>query len=136
MRHLVIKSGTIGSRLRPVERRFPELGIWGSDQLIEKRGRKLEVWKGGKWEKEGKKSFKWRGGGFYRLIIFKILRPGGSGCLLVIQWLPDDGPSQMRWSVMGSFVDALILKINEKHTWYSRFRWRSVARVTVRWCIR
>ena len=31
------------SRLRPVERRFQELGIWGSDQLIEKRGRKLEV---------------------------------------------------------------------------------------------
>ena len=31
------------SILRPVERRFLELGIWGSDQLIEKRGRKLEV---------------------------------------------------------------------------------------------
>ena len=36
------------SRLRPVERRFPELGIWGSDQLVEKIGRKVEVLKGGK----------------------------------------------------------------------------------------
>ena len=31
------------SRLQPVERIFLELGIWGSDQLIEKRGRKLDV---------------------------------------------------------------------------------------------
>ena len=30
------------SRLRPVEKRFSELGIWGSDQLLEKRGTKLE----------------------------------------------------------------------------------------------
>lgn len=31
------------NRLRPVERRFPKLVIWESDQLIEKRGRKFEV---------------------------------------------------------------------------------------------
>ena len=45
-------------RLRPVERRFLGLGIWESDHLIDKRGRKLEVSKGGKWEKEGRKWLK------------------------------------------------------------------------------
>ena len=48
------------SRLRPVESRFRDLGIWGSDvdQLIEKKMRKVESWIGRKWEKEGKKWFK------------------------------------------------------------------------------
>ena len=51
MKHLVIKSRTTISRLKTVERRFLKLRIWGSGQLIEKRGRKLDVLKRGKWEK-------------------------------------------------------------------------------------
>ena len=75
------------SRLRPIERRFWELGIWGSDmdQLIEKIMRKVGSWKGREWKKEGIKWLKLRGKVFYRLKFFQIPYPGQVGLWLMMK---------------------------------------------------
>ena len=74
---------------------------------------------------------------FLLLTIFNI-PPVGSGRVrsLMTQGVPDDCPSQMRGSVIGSIACYLVLKINIRRTWHDGFMQRSVTCVTVRLCIR